>query len=225
MPSTSAKQHRFMEAIAHNKAFAKKAGVPQSVGKDFSNADKGKTFSKGGEMRPKKQAMKPRVDPMVLAAMMRGGAGGPPPGAAPAPMPMAQGPSGPPPGGMGMKKGGMAKESKAMEAKEMNFMKKKGASKSMMRHEEEEVKGMKKGGMAKETMGPRGMGMDVEKGSNKLTKFGESAIQKKGHTKGRNLGDSGPTVKTQTARFAAGGSVHNRADGIAKKGFTKGRYI
>ena len=50
MPSSSAKQHRFMEAVAHNPAFAKKAGVPQSVGKDFSNADKGKTFKRGGDM-------------------------------------------------------------------------------------------------------------------------------------------------------------------------------
>ena len=40
-----------MEAIAHNKAFAKKVGIPQSVGKDFSNADKGKTFKKGGVMK------------------------------------------------------------------------------------------------------------------------------------------------------------------------------
>ena len=39
-----------MEAVAHNPAFAKKAGVPQSVGKDFSNADKGKTFKRGGDM-------------------------------------------------------------------------------------------------------------------------------------------------------------------------------
>jgi len=39
-----------MEAVAHNPAFAKKAGVPQSVGKDFSNADKGRKFSKGGEI-------------------------------------------------------------------------------------------------------------------------------------------------------------------------------
>ena len=38
-----------MEAIAHNKAFAKKVGVPQSVGQDFSKADKGKTFKKGGD--------------------------------------------------------------------------------------------------------------------------------------------------------------------------------
>ena len=51
MPSTSAKQHKFMEAVAHNPAFAKKAGVPQSVGKDFSNADKGRKFSKGGDMK------------------------------------------------------------------------------------------------------------------------------------------------------------------------------
>ena len=53
MPSSSAKQHKFMEAVAHNPAFAKKAGVPQSVGKDFSNADKGKTFKRGGDMATK----------------------------------------------------------------------------------------------------------------------------------------------------------------------------
>jgi hypothetical protein len=50
MPSTSKKQHNFMAAVAHNPAFAKKVGVPQSVGKDFSNADKGKTFKRGGDM-------------------------------------------------------------------------------------------------------------------------------------------------------------------------------
>jgi hypothetical protein len=50
MPSTSKKQHNFMAAVANNPAFAKKVGVPQSVGKDFSNADKGKTFKRGGDM-------------------------------------------------------------------------------------------------------------------------------------------------------------------------------
>ena len=48
MPSTSKKQHNFMAAIAHNPAFAKKVGIPQSVGKDFNNADKGKKFRSGG---------------------------------------------------------------------------------------------------------------------------------------------------------------------------------
>jgi hypothetical protein len=51
MPSVSKKQHDFMNAIAHNKAFAKKVGVPQSVGKDFAEADKGKKFKQGGLMK------------------------------------------------------------------------------------------------------------------------------------------------------------------------------
>ena len=54
MPSHSAKQHKFMEAVAHNPSFAKKAGVPQSVGKEFAKADKGKTFSRGGDMKESK---------------------------------------------------------------------------------------------------------------------------------------------------------------------------
>jgi hypothetical protein len=48
MPSTSKKQHNFMAAIAHNPAFAKKVGIPQSVGMDFNKADKGKKFRSGG---------------------------------------------------------------------------------------------------------------------------------------------------------------------------------
>jgi len=50
VPSVSKKQHNFMNAVAHNPAFAKKAGVPQSVGKEFSNADKNRKFSKGGDI-------------------------------------------------------------------------------------------------------------------------------------------------------------------------------
>ena len=46
MPSKSDKQHRFMEAVSHNPAFAKKAGIPQSVGREFVSADKGKKFRK-----------------------------------------------------------------------------------------------------------------------------------------------------------------------------------
>jgi hypothetical protein len=49
MPSTSKKQHNFMAAVANNPEFAKKAGVPQSVGKEFNDADKGRKFSKGGD--------------------------------------------------------------------------------------------------------------------------------------------------------------------------------
>ncbi len=49
MPSSSKKQHNFMAAIANSPSFAKKVGIPQSVGKDFNEADKGRKFSKGGD--------------------------------------------------------------------------------------------------------------------------------------------------------------------------------
>jgi hypothetical protein len=51
MPSTSKKQHNFMAAVAKNPSFAKKVGVPRSVGEEFLTADKGKKFKKGGDMK------------------------------------------------------------------------------------------------------------------------------------------------------------------------------
>ena len=89
MPSVSKKQRNFMAAVAHSPSFAKKVGVPMSVGKEFNQADKGRKFAKGGDM----------------------------------------------------------KESKAMAKKEISFMEKKGAPKSMIKHEKAEY-GMKKGGIA-----------------------------------------------------------------------------
>jgi hypothetical protein len=47
MPSTSKKQHNFMEMIAHDPKKAKQLNVPQSVGKEFVAADKGKKFGAG----------------------------------------------------------------------------------------------------------------------------------------------------------------------------------
>ena len=88
MPSSSAKQAKFMAAVAHSPSFAKKVGVPQSVGKEFNKADKGRKFAGGGEM----------------------------------------------------------KESKEMMKKEVAFMKKKGAPKSMIEHEKAEY-GLKAGGL------------------------------------------------------------------------------
>jgi len=41
MPSRTKKQAKTMAAAAHNPAFAKKVGIPQSVAKDFNQADKG----------------------------------------------------------------------------------------------------------------------------------------------------------------------------------------
>ncbi len=47
MPAVSKKQEKFMQAVAHNPSFAKKVGVPQSVGREF-------TKSGGGEMKDSK---------------------------------------------------------------------------------------------------------------------------------------------------------------------------
>lgn len=48
MPSKSKKQHKFMEAAAHNPEFAKKAGISQKVAKEFTSADKS-----SGKFKPK----------------------------------------------------------------------------------------------------------------------------------------------------------------------------
>ena len=54
-----------MAAAAHNPAFAKKAGIPVSVAKEFNQADKGKKFGSGGmakkEMHAEKGEMKADV--------------------------------------------------------------------------------------------------------------------------------------------------------------------
>lgn len=57
MPSSSEKQHKFMEAVAHSPKFAKKAGVSQSVGKDFVEADK-KTGKYARDASPKETMSK-----------------------------------------------------------------------------------------------------------------------------------------------------------------------
>jgi hypothetical protein len=54
-----------MAAIAHNPAFAKKVGVPQSVGKEFNQADKSRKFSKGGD------TMASKMNPGFMAMMAK----------------------------------------------------------------------------------------------------------------------------------------------------------
>lgn len=49
MPSKSPKQRRFMAAAAHNAKFAKKAGISQSVAREFNRADARKGKSKRGK--------------------------------------------------------------------------------------------------------------------------------------------------------------------------------
>ena len=210
MPSTSKKQHNFMAAIAHSKEFAKKAGVPMSVGKDFINADKGKKFRKGGSTNPMEAKIaNPRVHhgaiqlPNVSLEKY-----------------------------IGKKEGGIMHSEKG-EMKEDITQDKKLIKKAFGMHDKQlheskktNLTKLKGGGMAmKETMGPRTMAMDVEKGSNKLLAHGESAVQKRGHTKGKLLGDSGKSMGIMGGAkgMAKGGSASSRADGIATKGKTRGK--
>lgn len=110
-----------MRAVAHSPSFAKKVGVPMSVGREFTKAE-------GGEM----------------------------------------------------------KESKGMMGKELAFMKKKGAPKSMVKHEMAEA-GMKHGGKAHAyakggSVKASAMGHVTAGGKRP---HGEHTVQQKGHTKGK----------------------------------------
>jgi hypothetical protein len=124
MPSVSKKQHNFMAAVANNPSFAKKAGVPQSVGKEFNDADKGKTFKRGGDMASSmgKPVMKKGMS-TAKDGMKR-------------PTPMAD-------TAMGMKKGGMPMKMK--DGKKVPIFMAKGGG--------VESKGKTKGKMVKMNMG------------------------------------------------------------------------
>jgi len=124
MPSRSKKQHNFMEAIAHSPSFAKKVGVPMSVGKDFVNADKGKKFSKGGEMMNSKMKMFEKSGKDMEKRGMREGSK--------ADMMLDRKQM------MGMKKGGMAEGGKSDMAQDKAMIKK-----AFKQHDAQEHKGGK----------------------------------------------------------------------------------
>ena len=72
MPSKSPAQKHLMAAAAHNPAFAKKAGVPTKVAKEFNKADmhKGMGCAKGGPMGG--GAKKGGTGPMGGRGMVKG---------------------------------------------------------------------------------------------------------------------------------------------------------
>jgi len=123
MPSTSKKQHNFMAAVANNPSFAKKVGVPQSVGKDFTTADKGRKFSKGGDTMASK--MNPGMMAMMAkkkgATKMAGGG-----------MPMKNGKPAFIGDGKGMNKGGMAMGKVKTAAPSRDGIAEKGKTKGKM---------------------------------------------------------------------------------------------
>ena len=89
-----------MAAVANNPSFAKKVGVPQSVGKEFNQADKSRKFSKGGD------TMASKMNPGFMAMMAKKKAGAKK--MAGGGMPMKDGKPAFIGDGKGMNKGGMA---------------------------------------------------------------------------------------------------------------------
>ena len=78
MPSKSPSQHRLMEAVAHNPAFAKKVGISQKVGKEFAKADEGKKFKEGGGLYENIHAKRERISEGSGEKMRRVGSKGAP---------------------------------------------------------------------------------------------------------------------------------------------------
>lgn len=73
MPAVSDKQKKFMNAAAHNPAFAKEAGIPVGVAQEFSKASKGRKFTTGS--RPDLQkANSPKTDHGKMNLFKEGGA-------------------------------------------------------------------------------------------------------------------------------------------------------
>ena len=124
MPATSEKQKKFMDAAAHNPKFAKTAGIPVAVAKEFSGSSKGKTFGSGGaRTRADVQSInKPKTNHGESGFFSKGGAMKPVdmkknPGVAKLPTAVRN--------KMGfMKKGGMAEGGKSDMAQDKGMMQK-----------------------------------------------------------------------------------------------------
>lgn len=75
MPAKSEAQKRLMDAAAHNPEFAKKAGIPRKVAKDFSEASIGMKFKKGGATaQPARQSVnEPKTNHGEQSLFSKGG--------------------------------------------------------------------------------------------------------------------------------------------------------
>ena len=217
MPSKSKKQHNFMEAIAHSKEFAKKAGVPQSVGKDFAAADKGRKFGIGGSANIS-HGGKGQINKQITRAGSIYGQQKEVPNISLNKY-------------IGKKEGGVMKHDDIQEDKKLIKRAFGMHDKQLHESKKTDLSKLKKGGMAMtkydKTPKPSSMAKELEAGSNKLLSHGESAVQKRGHTKGKNLGDSGPIkgIQAGAKKMAKGGTASARADGCAQKGKTKGTMM
>ena len=235
MPVVSKKQEKFMQAVANNPKFAKKVGVKQSIGREF-------TKEKG--MKTKKMNMGGMAD-REGRAMAAGRLAGRP--------------------GMMADARGRAMMKKGGKVKKMNKGGRTDRTKSIMNEKDEirrvdrEIRdnegymkggkvGYAAGGMAK--IAAKGLKKMIQKAKNKkmADKEGRAlAKDKKGMTAsqmkdagGRAMATGGMLARTggSSAKMKAKGKVmkkggtvkgrgnaSKRADGIVQKGHTRGRHV
>jgi hypothetical protein len=246
MPSKSAKQHRLMAMVANDPKAAKRLDIPQSVGKDYMKADKrkGKKFALGGPTSysgedtgegmkmstgvkkseaPKVEAPKVEVEKKTetkveVPAGPRRTAGGRgaklPEGYKPK---VGSGRFDDPTSSYGERVLSPLKKLTDIfgRREEERVMRNMGVSREEARKrldaKEDMEEGMRHGGKVKKM---RGGGMPDLTGDGKITRADV--------LKGRGVFKHGGGVK----RYASGGSVSSaskRADGIAKKGKTRGK--
>jgi hypothetical protein len=216
-----------MRAVAHNPAFAKKVGIPQSVGKDFSEADKGRKFGSGGNVKKEMKAAKffAKAGEKKLAAHERREAMG------------------------------KEKDTPAIARKEMSVLKKAKAPKDVMDYEvgEHAEMGMKRGGKIRK-MADGGLPEVTVTGTRRspssppvqggplfsipkdeIDRMPSVTVEELGTMEEPTEKDRAPvqnrgrvTVEPVNEPFKRGGSVggfRRAADGIASKGKTRGTMV
>lgn len=169
MPSKTPKQAKFMRAVANSPKFAKKVGVPQSVGKDYEMADKKtKKFGEGGSSRrgTSQRPQRPQRPPMPREPIT----GGP--------------------------------DTVPMTPERREFLR------ELERRNREAAAGAAKSARSATPYAKGGKTMK------KSDKAGRALVKKSADTMGRAM-----------KKYAKGGSASARADGIAKKGKTKGKML
>ena len=251
MPVVSKKQGKFMQAVANSPKFAKKVGVKQSIGREFTKEkDMKKAVKKmnmGGRAmadRAGAQAMSPAMKRRMEIDRMRAGAGG-------------------------MKEGGKVKKNTA----KMNNLEELGRvdaekgytkkGKKNLKSEKKRLvsqikKGYREGGTIQQQMKKRAAQKTSTPASKRMSdKEGRAlSMDKKGMTipqmkdaRGRAMATGGMLAKTggssakmkakgkkmmgggKVKAYKKGGAVKGRgnaskrADGIAQRGHTRGRHV
>ena len=193
MPSKTKKQANFMAAVANNPKFAKRAGVPQSVGRDFAKADKGKTFQEGGDVSIKSRLKSERNEIEQEERVMNR----------------------------------RPKDAKERKDKRQEISRVNREEKADMLNMGGKVKGYMKGGKTQGYNDRLDESMGARNGSNS-----QSMASRRNESKGMEKSMGRGAYSGASTMMKKGGKVgkskssaSSRADGIARKGHTRGKMV